>query len=90
MKEIIKAVTRNPIKGEIVSVSKDLTTIKVSISRIVPNKLYGKRMHLNTVILADAKGHSNLVVGNSVEILPCRKVSKRKSWKIVASNKISA
>ena len=85
MKENMTAVvTRKPIKGEVVSLSKDLTTAKVSISRIVPDKTYGKRLHLNTEILADAKGHQNLQVGNFVEILPCRKVSKRKSWKVLS------
>jgi len=87
VKESIKAVTRNPVKGEIVSVSKDLTTVKVSISRIVADKMYGKRIHLNTYVLADSKGHADLHVGNSVEILPCRKVSKRKSWKVLSSSK---
>ena len=87
MKENIKAVTRNPVKGEIVSVSKDLTTVKVSISRIVPDKMYGKRMHLNTYVLADSKGHTDLHIGNFVEVLPCRKVSKRKSWKVLSTTK---
>lgn len=82
-----KAVTRNPVKAEIVSVSKDLTTVKVSISRIVPDKMYGKRMYLNTYVLADANGRKDLQVGNSIEILPCKKVSKRKSWKVVSPSK---
>lgn len=89
MNQNMKTVTRNPVKGEIISVSKDLSTIKVSISRIVPDKMYGKRLHLNTYVLADAKGHKDLHVGNSVEILPCRKVSKRKSWKVISSSKKS-
>jgi ribosomal protein S17 len=87
VKESIKAVTRNPIKGEIVSISKDLTTIKVSISRIVPDKMYGKRMYLNTFVFADSKGHTALTVGKAVEILPCKKVSKNKSWKVISSSK---
>ncbi|MES2614313.1 MAG: 30S ribosomal protein S17 [Bdellovibrionota bacterium] len=89
MKENIKTVTRNPVKGEIVSVSKDLTTVKVSISRIVPDKMYGKRMYLNTYVLADSKGHTDLHIGNCVEIIPCKKLSKRKSWKVIASAKKS-
>ena len=89
MEENITTVTRKPVKGEIVSVSKDLTTVKVSISRIVPDKMYGKRLYLNTYVLADSKGHTDLHVGNSIEILPCRKVSKRKSWKVISSSKKS-
>lgn len=77
-------VVKHSLKGEIVSLSKDLTTVKVSIARIVPDKMYGKRRHLNTYVLADAKGHSDLSVGKFVEILPCRKVSKRKSWKVIS------
>ena len=80
-----KIVTRNPLKAEIISISKDQTTVKVSISRIVPDKLYGKRMYLNTYLLADATSFPNLQVGNFVKVLPCRKISKRKSWKVVAS-----
>ena len=90
MNEIVeKKVTRNPVRGDIVSVSKDKTTVKISISRIVPDKTYAKRRYLNTYVLADAKGQQDLTIGQSVEILPCRKVSKRKSWKIVSSTKNS-
>jgi ribosomal protein S17 len=81
-----KTVTRNPISAVVVSLSKDGTTVKVSIPRVVPNKLYDKRMHLNTVILADAKGRTDIVVGSSVKILPCRKISKCKSWRVISSN----
>jgi ribosomal protein S17 len=87
MQEAIKAVTRNPVKGTILSISKDLTTVKVSISRIVPDKMYGKRRYLNTYVLADAKGYSNLEAGVEVEIIPCKKVSKRKSWKVLSAVK---
>lgn len=89
MEQNIQAVRKHSVKGQIVSVSKDLTTVKVSISRIVPDKTYGKRMYLNTYVLADAKGYTDLHVGNFVEILPCRKVSKRKSWKVISSSKKS-
>ncbi len=85
MKENNNAVVRSPVKGKIVSVSKDLTTVKVSIERIVADKMYGKRRYLNTYVFADAKGYSNLNIGNSIQILPCKKISKTKSWKIVAN-----
>ena len=87
MKENNKTVTRNPVKGKIVSISKDLTTVKVSIARIVPDKMYGKLKHLNTYVLADSKGYTDLHVGGAVEILPCKKLSKRKSWKVLSAIK---
>lgn len=87
MKEAQKTVTRHPVKGEIVSISKDLTTVKVSLPRIVPDKMYGKRKYLNSFVFADAKGYTGLAVGHSVEILPCKKISKMKSWKVISSSK---
>lgn len=86
MNQNVKAVTRNPVKATVVSVSKDLTTVKVSIARIVPDKMYGKLKHLNTYVFADAKGYSDLHEGSSVEIIPCKKVSKNKSWKVISAS----
>ncbi len=86
MKETVKTVTRNPVKASVVSVSKDLTTVKVSIARIVPDKMYGKLKHLNTYVFADAKGYADLQAGSTVEIIPCKKVSKNKSWKVISAS----
>lgn len=77
-------VTKNPIRGRVVSISKDTKTVKVEVPRVVPNKTYGKRLHLHTSLLADTYGVANIAVGKDVDILPCRRISKNKSWKVVS------
>lgn len=79
-----KVITKNPIRARVVSISKDTKTIKVKVPRIVPNKTYGKRLHLHTSLFVDSFGVQNITVGKDVEILPCRRISKTKSWKVVS------
>jgi ribosomal protein S17 len=69
----------------VIGISKDTKTIKVQVSRVVPDKMYGKRLHLHTVVFADrAEITEGLAVGKEVHILPCRRISKTKSWKVVS------
>ncbi len=75
---------RNPVQATVVSVSKDQTTVKVSIDRIVADEKYGKRLHRSTYLMADANGISSLAVGAVVNLLPCKKLSKTKAWRIVS------
>ncbi|WGL60744.1 30S ribosomal protein S17 [Pigmentibacter sp. JX0631] len=77
-------ITKNPIRGRVVAISKDTKTVKVEVPRIVPNKTYGKRLHLHTSLFADTFGVANIAVGKDVDILPCRRISKNKSWKVVS------
>ncbi|KAB8029746.1 30S ribosomal protein S17 [Fluviispira multicolorata] len=77
-------ITKNPIRGRVVAVSKDTKTVKVEVPRVVPNGTYGKRLHLHTSVFADTSGISDVVVGKDVDILPCSRISKSKSWKIVS------
>lgn len=77
-------VTKNPIRAKVVSLSKDLKTVKVEIPRVVPAKMYGKRLHMHTCLFADTNQVSDLAVGKKVDVLPCRRISKSKSWKVVA------
>lgn len=77
-------VTKNPIRGRVMSISKDTKTVKVQIPRIVPDRMYGKFLHRNTSVFADTAGVANVAVGQEVNIFPCRPVSKTKSWKIVS------
>lgn len=79
-----KKITKNPIRGRVVALSKDTKTVKVEIPRVVPNKTYGKRLHLHTTVFADTFGIEDIALGKNVEILPCRRVSKNKSWKVVS------
>jgi len=75
--------TRNPIRAKVLLISKDLNTAKVQIPRIVSDKLYGKRLRAHTVVLADASNYPKLSLNQEVEILPCRRLSKKKSWRII-------
>lgn len=79
-----KIITKNSIRARVVAISKDAKTVKVEIPRIVPNKTYGKRLHLHTSLFADTFGVQNITLGKDVEILPCRRISKNKSWKVVS------
>lgn len=83
MENVVK-ITKNPIRGRVVSISKDTKTVKVEVPRIVPDKTYGKRLHLHTSLFADSANVEGIVVGKDVEILPCRRISKNKSWKVVS------
>jgi ribosomal protein S17 len=78
-------ITKNPIVAYVVSVLSDTKTVKVRVPRIVVDAKYGKRLHRHTTLLVDAAGNSNLSVDAVVKIAPCRKLSKRKAWKIVSS-----
>jgi ribosomal protein S17 len=79
-----KVVTKNPIRARVVGISKDTKTIKVEIPRVVPCKTYGKYLHLHTSLLADSFGVEGITLGKEVQILPCRRISKNKSWKVVS------
>ena len=79
-----------PIRGRVVSLSRDLSTAKVGIDRIVKHGLYQKRISLTTHVLADVRGREDVRVGCAVDIIPCKKVSKRKSWRVVASMEVSS
>lgn len=76
-------VTRNPIRVKVLAISKDGKTAKVQIPRIVPDKIYGKRLYAHTVVFADCSNQENLALNSEVEILPCRRLSKNKTWKII-------
>ena len=77
-------ITRNPVKCKIISVSKDNKTVKLLMPRIVPAKMYLKRLHKHSLLFADSSKFTNLEVGAEVEILPCRRISKMKSWEVTS------
>ena len=71
-------------KGEVISVSADKKTIKVSLPRSVAHKTYGKISKLSTIVLADISLVLSVDIGSTVEVISSRKISKRKSWKIIS------
>ena len=57
-------------------------TLKVQVNRIVKDKRYGKYLRRRTVLhVHDEKQQAK--VGDTVEVMECRPVSKTKSWRLV-------
>jgi small subunit ribosomal protein S17 len=70
------------LTGRVVS-NKMQKTIAVEIERLVRHPEYGKFIRRTTKLLAhDANGESR--EGDLVSITPCRPLSRRKSWRLVA------
>ncbi|MFZ9519383.1 MAG: 30S ribosomal protein S17 [Silvanigrellaceae bacterium] len=76
-------VTKNPVRARVVGLSKDGRTAKVEVPRVVVDERYGKRLQRQISLHVDA-GEAKVVVGKEVMILPCRRISKTKSWKVVS------
>jgi small subunit ribosomal protein S17 len=70
------------LTGRVVS-TKMQKTVAVEIERLVKHDVYGKYIRRTTKLLAhDETGASH--EGDLVKIAPCRPMSRRKSWKLVA------
>ena len=70
------------LTGQVVSNKMD-KTIAVSIERVVRHPTYGKFIRRTTKLLAhDEKNEAR--EGDTVSITPCRPLSRRKSWKLLA------
>ena len=70
------------LTGRVVS-NKMHKTIAVEIERLVKHPQYGKYVRRTTKLLAhDEKGESR--EGDTVTITPCRPLSRRKSWRLLA------
>jgi len=62
-------------------VSQSTKTISVKIERQIKNRIYRKIMKVNKNILAHDE-NQEAKIGDIVEIIETRPVSKRKSWKL--------
>ena len=78
------SITMNPVRANVGSVSKDGHTAKVEIPTVVVHQKYGKRLRRETTLLVDTGDFLTLQSGSVVNILPSRRVSKRKSWKVAS------
>ena len=68
------------LTGRVVS-TKMQKTIAVEIERLIRHEQYGKFIRRTTKLLAhDENAESK--EGDTVEIVPCRPLSRRKSWKL--------
>ncbi len=71
---------RGGATGVVTSVS-GAKTVVVTVNRLVKHPLYGKYMRRRTKLAVhDANGEAK--VGDTVDILPCRPMSKTKSWRL--------
>ena len=66
--------------GIVVSSKMD-KTIAVEIERLIKHERYGKYIRRTTKLLAHDE-NSESKEGDTVEITPCRPLSRRKSWKL--------
>jgi small subunit ribosomal protein S17 len=76
--------TRNDrrIVTGIVTAEKMDKTIKVTIQRQIKHPIYEKRMRRSTVLAAhDEKNEAS--VGDIVEVMETRKLSKTKNWRLI-------
>jgi small subunit ribosomal protein S17 len=70
------------LTGRVVS-DKMNKTVTVLVERLVRHESYGKFMRRSTKLLAhdeDGQAHE----GDTVTITPCRPLSRRKSWRLLA------
>ena len=76
----VQAKGTRTLTGRVVS-TKMQKTIAVEIERLIRHGQYGKFIRRTTKLLAhDENGESK--EGDTVEITPCRPLSRRKSWKL--------
>lgn len=78
----VEAKGARTLTGRVVS-TKMQKTVAVEIERLVKHGVYGKFIRRTTRLLAhDENGASH--EGDLVKIAPCRPLSRRKSWQLVA------
>lgn len=70
------------LTGRVVSNKMD-KTIAVQVERIVRHETYGKFLRRSTKLLAHDESNS-AKEGDTVTITPCRPLSRRKSWRLLA------
>jgi small subunit ribosomal protein S17 len=73
---------RRTLTGRVVS-NKMQKTIAVEVERLIRHPEYGKFIRRTTKLLAHDE-NSESREGDVVSIAPCRPMSRRKSWRLVA------
>jgi small subunit ribosomal protein S17 len=78
----VEAKGQRTLTGKVVS-TKMKKTIAVEIERLVRHGMYGKFIRRTTKLLAhDEEGKTK--EGDTVVIVPCRPLSRHKSWKVIS------
>jgi small subunit ribosomal protein S17 len=74
-------ITHRPTIGRVVS-NKMRKSVTVSVERLVKHPAYGKFIRRTTKVMAhDEEGTCR--TGDTVAIVECRPISKRKAWRVV-------
>ncbi len=81
-KNAVEAKGARTLTGRVVS-SKMQKTVAVEIERLVKHPTYGKYIRRTTKLLAHDE-NSESREGDLVTIVPCRPMSRRKSWRVLA------
>ena len=79
--ETTAAGVKRTLTGRVVS-SKMQKTITVAVERLVKHQKYGKYVRRTTKLLAHDE-HGEGREGDLVDITECRRLSSRKSWRLV-------
>jgi len=78
----VRRTRRRPTRIGVVTSDRRDKTIKVTVTFTVRHPKYGKYMRRRTVLHAhDEKNEA--AVGDKVEIMECRPISKTKSWRLL-------
>ena len=78
----VAEVKQRTVTGRVVSSSMD-KTVAVAIERLEKHPIYGKYVRRTGKILAHDE-ENQCQPGDTVDIAPCRPISKRKSWRVVS------
>ena len=73
--------SRRTLQGVVMKDNRD-KSIKVMVQELVKHRQYGKYIRRRTK-LAVHDPRNEAQVGDKVEIVPCRRMSKSKSWRLV-------
>jgi small subunit ribosomal protein S17 len=77
----VEAGAKHTLTGRVVS-AKMQKTITVAVERLVKHEKYGKYVRRTTKLLAHDE-NSECREGDLVDIAECRRLSSRKSWRLV-------
>jgi ribosomal protein S17 len=78
-----KSVTQASVRGKVTALSKDGRTATVELLKVSRAGVYGKTLRKQTVVHVDVAPGSSVLVGETASVIPCRRVSKSKSWRVV-------
>jgi ribosomal protein S17 len=80
---VSKSVIQSQVRGKVTALSKDGRTATVELLKVSKAGVYSKVLRKQTVVHVDVLPGVSIRVGESAAVVPCRRVSKLKSWRVV-------